>query len=110
MIYRTILYTGCLLYLLAAGEKYDKFTKKIPVNGEQTVEVNIEFNTGKLRIEPTDEDVILDGTFRYKKTEPEIDYRDGILDISAGKNEHKKEINITLNSFSDIKENECQNR
>jgi hypothetical protein len=106
MFNRIIIVTACLLQFLAAGGATHKISKKIPYKGEREVEVNIDFSTGKLWLESTGESVVLDGKFQYQIAAPEIDYQRGVLDINTGDHDEDKELNITLDSFSDIKENE----
>jgi hypothetical protein len=108
MWHRTLLLAEYVVNILIAGENLHSLTKQIPLNDQREVEINIEFNTGKLWMASTETSLILDGDFLYKTSEPIIDYQDGALDIytdDKGKDK-KREVNITLDSFSDIKENE----
>jgi hypothetical protein len=106
MLYRALIVTGCMLQIVAAGEQKHKINKIIPHKGEREVEINIEFSTGQLWLESTNEMVVFDGELTYRNTAPEIEYQRGVLDIYTGDHDEKKEVNITLDSFSDIKENE----
>jgi hypothetical protein len=106
MLYRILLVAGYMLNLLAAGENRHTLTKQIPSSGQTEVKINIEFNTGKLWLQSTEESFLLDGKFVYKNMKPVIDYHRRTLEISTDMHDQKREVNITLDSFSDIKENE----
>ena len=106
MLYRILFLAGYILKILIAGENKHSLSKQISLNGQEEVEINIEFSTGKLWLESTKESVLLDGEFLYKTMKPIIDYQNSSLDIYTDEKDKKREVNITLDSFSDIRENE----
>jgi hypothetical protein len=64
-----------MLGFMLAPEKLQKVDKQIAQQGEESVDVTIEFGAGHLYINPVQEDVVYSGTFTYLEREPRITYR-----------------------------------
>jgi len=98
--------------LLGRDNLQHRLTKRIMLNGEKELQVNISFVAGKLYIRPADKRTLFKGEFQFKKTEPLVDYsvfnHVGKLQINMPnykKNKDAEDNQVNISGLEDLKQN-----